>query len=135
MPRGQMATGGRLVYGVVRGSPISRRDRLRASHMHGWVAGDLATESQNASAMMASLVSDRAERMALVMVARTAARSVRSSGRWNSDDAHYVILSFCYARQANRRKLTPVTKLLVAILPLTVCTSFPTKSYNDSWRG
>jgi len=83
-----MATGDWLVYGMDCGSSIPRGDGLRASHMHDWIAGDPGAESQASAALMASFVSDRAQRMALWMIARAAARSIGSSRRRYNDDAH-----------------------------------------------
>lgn len=84
MPRGEMATADRLVYRMGCGSPISRGNRLRASQMHRWLAGNLCTESKAAAAVIASFFSDRAQRMALAMVAGAAARPIgRSRRRYN----------------------------------------------------
>jgi len=131
---GRMGSGGRLVYGMCSGSAIPRGDGLRASHMHDWIAGDPGAESQDASAVMASFMSDGAERMALLMVARAAARSIGSSRRRYYDDAHVSSSALLFA-SSHVAENFPIAQLFVAILPLTVCANLPTKSYDDSWRG
>jgi hypothetical protein len=93
----RMASGGRLVNGVVCRSPISRSDGLRTAHVHRGIAGNPGAESQASAALMASFVSNRAQRMALWMVARTAARSIGSSRGRYYDDAHVIVLGFCLA--------------------------------------
>ena len=133
MRDGRMGSGGRLVYGMCSGSAIPR-DGLRASHMHDWIPGDPSAESQDASAVMASFMSDGAERMALLMVARAAARSIGSSRRRYYDDAHVSSSALLFA-SSHVAENFPIAQLFVAILPLTVSTSFSTKSYNHSWRG
>jgi hypothetical protein len=95
---GMMATYARLVDWMDRGSAISRGDSLRASHMHRRLAGNPGAESKAVAAVMASLLSDRAQRMALVMVAGAAAWAALRSGRRYNDGAHVIALALIWRR-------------------------------------
>src|SRR5579863_9334263 len=115
MAREMMARRGRLMYRMSCGTGASRGDALRASHMHRRFARYPCAESQAVAALGASLVSDRAQRMALLMVAGAAAWPVGSPGGRNNENAHMVILVPVLMPSASFR-------LLVAPLPHTVRT-------------
>jgi hypothetical protein len=95
MPCGMVANYARLVDRMDCGSTISRDDHLCASHMHRRLAGNFGAETKPAAAVMAFFVGHRAHRVALGVIAGSAARSPGHSGRRNNDDAHGFILAIC----------------------------------------
>ena len=100
MSRDMMARGG-IMYRMRRRCAISRGDALCASHMHRRLAGNFGAETKPAAAVMALLVCHRAHRVALGMIAGSAAWSPGHSGSRNNNDAHSFILAVCSAALRN----------------------------------
>lgn len=70
-----------------------RGNRLRASHMQRRLAGYLGAEPKTNTAMTASFLRHRAQRVALGMITRPAAWTAGHSGGGNCDDTHVFILA------------------------------------------
>ena len=100
---------------------ISRRDRLRASHVHRRLAGYLGAKTESASAVMALIVGHRTERMALGMIAGSAAWSPGHSGSGNNHNTHGFILAVSSAAIRN----TPTSPSATLEL-LTICSKTDT---------
>src|ERR1700691_6582875 len=76
-----------------RRSAASGGNRLRASQMHRRFARYPGSETKTDAAVMASLVGHRAQRVALGMIAGSAAGPPGRSGGGNNYDAHGFILA------------------------------------------
>jgi hypothetical protein len=92
--------------------------------MHPRLAGYFGPETKTATTVMALLVSHRAHRVTLGMIAGPAARAPGHSGSGNNDDAHGFILAFSYA--ATRSTPTPASTLILE--HLTICSKPDTYS-------
>jgi hypothetical protein len=82
-----------IVYRVCSRCTVSRGDALGASQMLWRLAGYPGSETKTAPAVIAPFLRHRAQRVALGMIAGSAAWTARHSGGWNCHDAHRFILA------------------------------------------
>jgi len=94
---GNMMAGSRIVDWMRSGCAISRGDALRATQMQWRLARYPGTETEPTAAVMASILRHRAQRVALCMIAGSAAWAPGRAGSWNDNDAHgfYPRRFFC----------------------------------------
>jgi len=116
-----MASGG-IMDRMRRWCAISGGDALRASHMHRRLAGYFGAETKPAAAVMAFFVGHRAHRVALGVIAGSAAWSPGHPGSGNNNDAHVFILAVRSAALRN----TPASRLTFKLELLTVCSKSAT---------
>jgi len=102
---------GRIMDRMSSRCAISRGDRLSASQMQRRLTGYPGAETKPDATVMASLFRHRAQRMALGMIAGSAAWTPGRSGSGNTDDAHGFILAVSSAEIRN----IPTSRLTVHI--------------------
>jgi hypothetical protein len=87
-----------IVYRMRRWRTALRGNSLRAPQMQSGLTGDFGTETKTDTTVMASLVGQRAQRVALGMNAGSAARAPGHTGSGNNHDAHCFILAVLFCR-------------------------------------
>src|SRR5208337_339948 len=102
-----------IMYRMRRRRAISRGNALRASQVQRRLAGYLGAETKTNAAVTASFVRHRAQRVALGMIAGSAAWTASHSRSGNSDNTHDFILA---VRSAATR--SPVSKFKLELLTL-----------------
>ena len=124
MMAGNMMAGSRIVDWMRSGCAISRGDALRATQMQWRLARYPGAETEPTAAVMASILRHRAQRVALGMIAGSAAWTPgRAGGRYH-DDAHGFILAVSSAALRN----FPTSRLRFTLELLTICSKTATYS-------
>ena len=113
---------GRIMDRMCRRCAIPRGDTLCASQMHRRFAGYLGAETKSDAAVTASFVRHRAHRVALGVIAGSAAWTPGNTGSGNNDDAHVFILAVSSA--AIRNTLNPASIFKLELL--TICSKLDT---------